>query len=51
MTDVLGAKRNNLKVILVDRIEDSEPILTKFWRFFEKKIIKRYEKNNLFETG
>lgn len=50
MTDVLGAKRNNLKVILVDRINDNEPIGTKIWRFFERKILKKYNKNNIFKV-
>lgn len=51
MTDVLGAKRNNLFVILVDRIEDKEPIYTKFWRFFEGFILRKYKKNKIFEKG
>ncbi len=49
MTDVIGAKRNGLYVILVDKIEDNEPIYTKFWRFFEKFILKYYKKKNIFE--
>lgn len=51
MTDVKGAKRCGFKVILVDRINDSEPPWTKFWRFFEKRKLKRYKKKNLFEVG
>ena len=51
MTDVLGAKRNNFKVILVDRILNIEPIYTKFWRFFENKKLKKYKKSNFFEIG
>ena len=35
MTDVIGAKRNGLYVIFIDRINNKEPIYTKFWRFFE----------------
>ena len=51
MTDILGAKRMKCKVILVDRINNKEPIYTKFWRFFEffvanilhmKKSFKRH---------
>ena len=30
MTDVIGAKRNNLFIIFVDRINEKEPIYTKF---------------------
>ncbi len=51
MTDVLGAKRNSLYVILVDRINDKEPIYTKFWRFFENFVLKKYEKDNVFKKG
>ena len=40
MTDILGAKRSGFKIILVNRLLDKEPIVTKFWRFFEKRIIK-----------
>lgn len=49
MTDVLGAKRNNMKVILVDPIDKSyEPITTKFWRVLEKSKIKKLNKKGLF---
>lgn len=51
MTDVIGAKRNELYVILVDKIEDSEPIYTKFWRFFEGFILRYYKRKKLFEKG
>ena len=49
MTDILGSKRMNLKVILVDRLLNKEPLPTKFWRFFEKILLKKYEKNNEFK--
>lgn len=48
MTDVLGAKRSKFKIILVDRMELYEPLVTKFWRFFEKKILFVYKKKNKF---
>lgn len=51
MTDVLGAKRNDLFVILVDRIDPKEPFGTKIWRFFERRILKKYKKMNIFEKG
>ena len=51
MTDVIGAKRNNLFIIFVDRINDKEPIWTKFWRFFEKFILKNYDKKNILVKG
>ncbi len=51
MTDVIGAKRNDLYVIFVDRIDDREPIYTKFWRFFERIILKKYKKQNKLIKG
>lgn len=51
MTDVFGAKRNNFKVILLDRIDNIEPITTKIWRFLEKKVIKILNKKYNFEKG
>lgn len=51
MTDVLGAKRNKLKVIFVDRLKEYEPITTKFWRILEKHYLKKYKKLGLFEIG
>lgn len=51
MTDVIGAKRNNLFVILVDQIENDEPIYTRFWRFFEGFILRKYKRKNIFEKG
>ena len=48
MTDVLGAKRCGLKVILVDRILNVEPIYTKFWRFFERILLNIYKRKNKF---
>lgn len=49
MTDVKGAKRMNLRIILVDRINDKEPIYTRFWRFFERRLLKKIK--NKFEIG
>ena len=49
MTDVLGAKRMGFKVILVDRMSNKEPIYTRFWRFFEKKLLKKYNKQGKFK--
>lgn len=51
MTDVIGAKRNKLFVIFVDKIDDKEPIYTKFWRFFERFILKKYEKEKVLVKG
>jgi len=48
MTDIMGAKRSKYKVILVDRLNNKEPIVTKFWRFFEKRLLFIYKKKNIF---
>ena len=51
MTDVLGAHKNGFKVILVDRINNIEPFTTKFWRFLEKRVVKKikFEKGNYYK--
>ena len=49
MTDVKGAKRMKLRIILVDRINDNEPIYTRFWRFFERRLLKKLK--GKFELG
>lgn len=48
MTDVLGAKRSGNKIILVDRMKLYEPVVTKFWRFFEKRLLSIYKKKDKF---
>lgn len=49
MTDIWGAKRNGLKVILVDIIDPSyEPFTTHIWRFFERIHLNRLKKKGLF---
>ena len=51
MTDVIGAKRNGLYVIFIDRINNKEPIYKKFWRFFEFFVLKRYERKKYLVKG
>ena len=51
MTDVLGAKRNNMYIILVDRLDKKEPITTKFWRLLERIVLNHMRKKNLFIKG
>lgn len=51
MTDVIGAKRNGLFVIFLDRINENEPIYTRFWRFFERFILNSYEKKDILIKG
>jgi len=51
LTDVLGAKKNRLKVILVNRIKEYEPFTTKFWRIIEKQYLKKYEEKKIFKIN
>ena len=51
MTDVIGAKRNNLFVIFVDKLDEYEPIRTKFCRFFEGFVLRNFNKNKILEKG
>lgn len=51
MTDVIGAKRNGLYVIFIDRINNKEPIYTKIWRFFEFFVLKNYERKKYLVKG
>lgn len=49
MTDIWGAKRNGLKVILVDIIDSTyEPFTTHIWRFFERIHLNKLKKKGLF---
>lgn len=49
MTDILGAYRNKLKVILVDPIDKSyEPITTRFWRKLENIHLNKLKKKGKF---
>lgn len=51
MTDVIGAKRNGLYVVFLDRINDKEPIYTKCWRFFEFFFLKYFELRRYLVKG
>jgi hypothetical protein len=51
LTDVLGAKRNKLRVIYVNRLNEKEPITTKFWRAIEKHYLKKYAKQGIFKKN
>lgn len=44
-TDVIGAKRLKLFVILVRPMKEKEFFVTRINRIFEKKILKYYEKD------
>ncbi len=51
MTDILGAKKLGLYAIFLDKINDNEPIYTRFWRFFEGFILRKYEKKDILIKG
>ena len=49
MTDILSGKRFGIKTLLVDPLAKKDLKMTYFNRFFENKIIKHYEKKDLFK--
>lgn len=51
LTDILGAKRFNIKAVLVDCIDNNELKITKFNRLIEKNIIKVLYKKYKFKRG
>ena len=48
-TDLIGSKRHNFKFIFVDRINEKEPINTRLLRIYERKLLKKYKKQGIFE--
>lgn len=51
ITDILGGNRVGWMTIFVNNMSDKEPVWTKFNRFFEGKILKRFHKKGLLEKG
>jgi len=51
MTDVLGGNKFNIFTILTDPISEEELKVTGVNRFFEKRILKKLEKNKQFKRG
>ena len=51
ITDVFGANNMGFTSILVNRLNNNEPIQTRFNRHFEKKILKRLGKKGILEIG
>jgi predicted HAD superfamily phosphohydrolase YqeG len=51
MTDVMGAKRNGLFVIFIDKISENESFGTKILRFFEGFVLRKYNKKNILVKG
>ena len=43
-TDILGGKRAKILTILVDPIKEVDTAFFKFNRYFERKVIKDYER-------
>ena len=51
VTDVLAGKRFHIMTILVDPLGKKDLIITGINRFWEDKIVKRYEKRGEFKRG
>ena len=51
MTDIWGANKRGCFSILVNSIGTYEPIWTKFNRFFERIILRRFAKKGILEKG
>lgn len=51
LTDVLGANRMGFTSIFINRLCEEDFIFTKFNRFFEGLIIKRFTKRNILTRG
>lgn len=45
-TDTWGGKRAGIMTLLVEPIKECESLFFRFKRYFEKKVIKRYNKKN-----
>ena len=51
ITDIFGANNMGFTSILVNRLNNNEPIQTRFNRHFEKKILNKLNKKGILETG
>ncbi len=51
ITDILGANNMGFTSVLVNRLNNNEPIWTKVNRHFEKKILRRLNKKGILEKG
>ncbi|HBA37883.1 MAG TPA: YqeG family HAD IIIA-type phosphatase [Firmicutes bacterium] len=51
LTDVLGANRMEITSILINPISTIDLRFTKINRFFERIILRRYEKRGVFKKG
>ena len=51
MTDVMGGNKYGIYTILVDPLSKKELKVTGINRFFERRALKKLDKNNLFRRG
>lgn len=51
LTDILGGNKIGITTILVNPLSDKDIIFSKVNRFFEKKVLNRLQKENLFFKG
>lgn len=51
VTDVLAGNHFGITTVLVDPLEKKDLKITKINRFFERIIIRNYQKRNIFERG
>ena len=51
VTDILSGNRYHIKTILVDPLGEKDLKITKFNRIVEDRIIKKYQKQGIFERG
>ena len=50
-TDVFGGNRVGIKTCLVEPLSDIDLKFTKIYRYFEKRKIKKFEKDGYFKRG
>jgi len=51
MTDIMGGNKYGIYTILVDPLSDKELKVTGINRFFERRVLKKLAKKNLFKRG
>ena len=51
LTDIYGGNKMNFTTILVNNISDEEPFHTRVSRYFERRIIKKFNKQGLLIKG
>jgi HAD superfamily phosphatase (TIGR01668 family) len=51
LTDILGGNKVGITTILVNPVSPKDALTTKIMRYYERKIIRKLRKNNLFVRG